>query len=145
MLALATLIACVDVFLTEIAWQQPQGSHTSVAIDTLLNASTAVGVEIASVDKSGSPSTAIANEIAPAVPPVGTAIFPLNSTLYFALQVLVAPLRLINPLPVLCEIYPLLHTDVGASVNNTFPFTATVCVATFENFTSFSIKMPYKC
>ena len=82
----------------------------------MLNASTAVGVEIVSVDKSGSPSTAIANEIAPAVPPVGTAIFPLNSTLYFALQVLVAPLRLINPLPVLCEIYPLLHTDVGASV-----------------------------
>ena len=99
----------------------------------MLNASAAAGVEIASVDKSGSPSIAIARDIGPAVAPAGTAIFPLNSTLYFALQVLVAPLRLINPLPVLCEIYPLLHTDVGASVNNTFPFTATVCVATFEN------------
>ena len=142
MLALATSIACVDVFLTETAWQQPQGIHTSVAIDTLLNASAAAGVEMASVDKSGSPSIAIASDIAPAVPPSGTAILPLNSTLYFALQVLVAPLMLINPLPVLCEIYPLLHTDVGVSANNTFPFTATVCVATFENsaiiFTSLS-------
>ena len=38
-----------------------------------------------------------------------------------------------NNIKIWDEIYPLLHTDVGASVNNTFPFTATVCVATFEN------------
>ena len=108
----------------------------------MLNASAAVGVEIAIVDKSGSPSIAIASDIAPAVPPSGTAILPLNSTLYFARQLFVAPLTLIKPLPVRWVIHPLFQFHVGVSANNTFPFVATFCTATLLNsailFTSLS-------
>ena len=52
-----------------------------IAVDvTLKYASAMVGVTVASLVAIGSPEIAIASEIGPAVPPVGTAMLPLNVT-----------------------------------------------------------------
>jgi hypothetical protein len=65
---------------TEMLKQQPFGTVTIAVEVTLLYSSTAAGVTIARLDILGSPFTAIATAIGPAVPPVGKAIFPLNTT-----------------------------------------------------------------
>ena len=79
-LALWTLISCVLVFFTETFVQHPRGTSTYASSETLKNAAVAVGVTIAVEDASGSPFTESATEIAPAVPPSGTAMLPPKDT-----------------------------------------------------------------
>jgi hypothetical protein len=65
---------------TDTEKQQPLGTVTIAVEVTLLYSSTAAGVTIAREVGLASPFTAIETAIDPAVPPSGTAIFPLNVT-----------------------------------------------------------------
>ena len=101
-------VALSDVFSTETLKQHPFGT-VMIAVDVTLKKFTfdgaasaaAAGVTIALDVRIGSPSRA--NEIdigAGAVPPSGTAMFPLNVTWYLAKQafgLLTMPLRVIIP------------------------------------------------
>jgi hypothetical protein len=58
--------------------QQPPNTSRNKARETLLNYPVAVGVEIIVEVVTGSPLIAIAREIAPAVPVVGSPILPPN-------------------------------------------------------------------
>ena len=69
-----------DVLRTVTVSQQP--SHTSALVSrlTLKNCSAAAGVTIISDAGMVPPSMAMAREISPTVPPVGTAMFAPNAT-----------------------------------------------------------------
>jgi hypothetical protein len=60
--------------------QQPFGTSIKTDANTLKKLSTAVGVTVIVEEGTASPSIAIANEIGPAVPPSGSAIFPPKVT-----------------------------------------------------------------
>src|SRR5699024_6745929 len=78
----------------------PRGTRTKVATLTLNSSLTAAGVTVAVASPCASPSMAIAMEIAPAVPPAGTAIFPLKITRYLAKHCpLDGPLSWTTPAP----------------------------------------------
>ena len=68
------------MFLTVTVSQHPLHISTFIARDTLKNSSTAAGVTVIVLDGRVEPSIVIASEIAPTVPPVGTAIFAPKST-----------------------------------------------------------------
>jgi hypothetical protein len=64
--------------------QHPRGTSIKMEEETLKNSSTAAGVTIIVVEGIASPFKAIANEIGPTVPPVGTAILAPKVTLNLA-------------------------------------------------------------
>jgi hypothetical protein len=80
-LAFYTLIASSEVFVTLTFKQQPRGTSINTEDLTLKYYSTAAGVTIMVVAGTASPLMAIAKEIGPTVPPVGTAIFPPKVTI----------------------------------------------------------------
>lgn len=82
MIAVGVLAAVApnDVFSTETLKQHPFGTVIIAVLVTLKYSSTAAGVTIALLVRIGSPSIVRETAIGPTVPPVGTAIFPLNVT-----------------------------------------------------------------
>ena len=68
------------MFSTEILKQHPRGIVIIAVLVTLKKSSAAAGVTIALLVDIGSPSIASDTDIGPAVPPSGTAMFPLNVT-----------------------------------------------------------------
>ena len=78
-LAFCTSISSSLKFLTLIVYQHPAGTYKYIEADTLLNSSTAAGVEIMVAGPIASPFTEIAKVIGATVPPVGIATLALKN------------------------------------------------------------------